>query len=57
MQCGILDGDTMIPPIFLFTGIAIVIVLFCLGFIVWIAGLCDLLDRVTEYIDDMRSTL
>lgn len=47
----------MIPPIFLFTGIAIVIVLFFLGVIIWIAGLCDLLDRATEYIDDMRSTL
>lgn len=37
--------------------IAIIAILFCLGIILWIAGLCDLLDRATEYIDDMRSTL
>ena len=46
-----------VPPIVLVVLLAVVLVLGCLGLIVWIAGLCDLLDRTRALLDDRRSTL
>lgn len=47
----------MIPLILSPIPIAIISILFCLGVILWIAGLCDLLDRVRAYIDEEGATL
>lgn len=46
-----------VPPIVLVVLLAVVLVLGSLGLIVWVAGLCDLLDRTRAMIEERRSTL